>query len=1108
MNNSCFRKRSTFLKADLLPIRVTTLLTIGMVTLTSASTFAQRIQLNVRNQPVKTVLQQIEEQSGYSFIYDSKILANGRSINLDLDAENIDKALANLATQLNVDYSIVNKTVTLTNKKEKQLEDITVFGKVYLDDLEGGALRTESGVSLLAKTRNKSVTTNNNGEFKLVVPKGTPITISYVGYVSQTIKAETLLSNGKIVLEKSTSYLDEVIVTAYGKKEVRENQTGSAYMVTSKDFENKPALRLDALLEGIVPGVEFQSQDGGTNSSARPRFSTRVRGDASALGGATSNEPLWVIDGVPLYTGSTTNAIPGVEVSISPLTYLDLNDIESVTVLKDASATTIYGANGSNGVILVTTKRGKGTPQLNYSFRGGFDNRSKTNFRYLDGPQYLSIVKRMGLEDQLGNIDPRVNTYWPDYYYRTGTTLQHNISVSGAKENTSYYLSGNVFDQKSMTIGNTTKRYSLRTTISTDISRILSLNGGVTAAYTADKLFNPGSSFYQYSPLIEPFGRRGEYIERDPNGRLLQYMPGLADQNDHKQKAVWIMGNFGFSLRLLDGLSFVNRNGFDISSVNEDRYLSMYNHTGASSSGIAYRNQNQVINLMSSNILGYNKSIFGGEFDVMIGTEARQVDRNSVSAKGSGFPNDNIRQVSFVAEDNRTGTTSRAKNTELSYFGRVGYVYGGRYALDVTMRKDGSSNFGRDVKWGTFKSLGAAWTVHNESFWPENEIVDFLKIKASYGNNGNSRFSSSYANGVYAYQEDNSYGGHAGAIMTRGVNPGLKWENTNMFNTGLDFGLFNKFNIALEYYNNITHDMIDDSYVSMVGGFRSVYQNVGKVQNQGLELTVKSNGVNFGKFSWNATAIISSNRNKVLKLSEGVDISSGNSIMREGYNSKSFYLVRWAGVDPSTGDPMWYDANGNITKTFNTNNRVIVGNPTPNFYGGLTNNFTYGDFALSIFIKYSKGGYTLDQMGRSIGQDGLNILDGNQSINVLNAWYLPGYLSSEPRLSNISNSSIMTSSRYLLDKTYLALDNVSLSYRLPQHIVERIKLSNMTFTAMASKLALWSPYSGKKGTARSFQNMEGFEFLKDTKYLYNTYAEMFDSNSRISNYSFSVSVRF
>ena len=1102
MKHKCLKKRLANSKSGMLSIKMTAMMTAGMITIASADTFAQRIQLNVKNQNLRTVLAQLEKQSGYSFIYDSKLLSS-QIFNLNLDESSIESSLSKLSKELGFQYSIVNKTVTLKSSQQ------TVSLSGIVQSLDGdGSIRPAIGVTVTIKGTSKSMMTNNLGEYKLEAPLSSKIVFGLVGYKKQEINVSELALNRNVILAQSNEHIDEVVVMAYGRKESRENQTGSAYTITAKDIADRPALRLDAMLEGLVPGVEFSSQDEGTNSSARHRYATRVRGESSTLGGTTSNEPLWIIDGVPMYTGGTTNMIPGTDVSVSPLTYLDPANIESITVMKDASATTIYGANGSNGVILVTTKKGKGEPKLNYQFRIGTNTRQKNVFTYLDGPQYLSIVDRMNQRNGLGNIDTNQNVFWPDYYFRNSLNKIHNISVSGSSERVNYYLAGSIYDDKLINIGNKTNRYSINTRVDVAVTKRFNLFGTINLSYNENDMFNSSDSYYQYSPLIPPVGLDGQYIERDPNGRLLMNMPDLANQNDHMQRAIWAMGNAGFTFNILNGLNFTSRNGYNISNVNEDVYLSMNNYTGRSDNGKAKRAQNQVIDLITSNTLTYDRDIYNGKFDVMLGFEAQTNNRRSVSAEGRNFPNDNIREVSFVSAINRTGTASRDKSNLMSYFGRAGYVYDSRYAINYTMRKDGSSNFGKDVKWGTFNSIGAAWTVSNEKFWTENDVMSFLKFKVSYGTNGNSRFSSNYAKGVYNYSDDNSYGGNGGAIMSRGMNDKLKWETTKMLNTGVDFDLFKRINIAAEYYRNVTHDLIDDSYVSMVGGFRRIYQNVGKLQNSGFEMTVNSENIKNDKFKWSTTWILSLNRNKVLELSEGLDRSTGNTIMREGYHSRTHYLVRWAGVDPSTGDPMWLDANGNVTKIYNTANRVLAGNPTPDFYGGITNNVSYKNLSLSAFIKYNKGGLYFDNISRRIGQDGLNILDGNQSIDVLNAWIYPGYLASLPRLSNVSNSSIMNSTRYLKDKTYLSLDNISLSYRLNENFVKKLYVSNVTLSLLASKVGIWTPYSDKKGTAKNFVNSVYANIIDENSVIMNTYDRVLESGTRVSTYSFAINVMF
>lgn len=1108
MNEKFFKRSPAFLKPELLSVKLTTLVAIGLLTCTSQHSFAQQIQVDGTKKPLKTVLKQIEDQSGYSFVYDADILENDPAVQLALNENGIKEALAKLSTALNVEYKIVNKTITLTKPKVKQGSTVLLKGRVVVDDQDGKTAANQAGVSVALKGTSKVIGTDNRGEFNIVAPVEGTLIISYIGYKSQEIPVKEIMKNSRIVLEKSMDYLDEVIVTAYGTKESRENQTGSAFVITRKELENRPTLRLDALLEGIIPGVEFNSQDAGTNSSARSRYSTRIRGESSTVGGTTSNEPLWVVDGVPLYTGGTTNSIPGMQNSISPLTYINPNDIESVTVLKDASATTIYGANGSNGVILITTRKGKGAPKLNYTFRSGINKRPTTYLNQLNGLQYLNLVKDMGMMDQLGKLDTNQNTNWADVYNRTGLTTLHNVSLSGSTDAARYFLAANVYDEKHMIIGNTTKRYDVRSNVSGNVGKRLIINSTMSASYTKDDMFNPGNAYFQYSPLISPYGPNGSYIERDPNGNLLQNMPGLSDQNDQKQEAAHVLGSLGFSYQLMDGLKFTNLNGADFTSVNEDMYNSMYNYSGASSNGSAYRGQSQVLNLISTNTLTFDRKIFGGDFDFLLGTEARKEERRSVSATGSNFPNDDIREVGFVAVTSRVGTTSRDKQTLLSYFGRAGYVYDKRYAINYTYRKDGSSNFGKDVKWGTFSSVGAAWTASNESFWPKNKVIDFLKFKVSYGNNGNSRFNSSYASGIYKYDADYSYGGNSGTTMTRGVNDGLKWETTKMLNTGIDFRLFERFNIAAEYYRNVTHDMIDNAYVSMVTGFRRTYENVGKMQNTGLELSVNGDIIKKEKFNWSASFILSSNRNKVLELNEDIDRVSGTTIMRPGYNSRSYYLVRWAGVDPSTGDPMWYDVNGNITKTFNTNDRVIAGDATHKYYGGLTNYITYDNWNFSVFFKYAKGGLYFDQAGRNNGLDGLSILSGNQSIDMLNSWRFPGQLATSPRLSNTSTSSIMNSTRFLLDRTYLKLDNISLGYTFKAGLIERLKLSHISVTAMASNLAIWTPYSAKKGTIKNYEALAKQYGVTSSSVVDNTYANMLSESSRVLNYSLNINIGF
>ena len=313
----------------------------------------------------------------------------------------------------------------------------------------------------------------------------------------------------------------------------------------------------------------------------------------------------------------------------------------------------------------------------------------------------------------------------------------------------------------------------------------------------------------------------------------------------------------------------------------------------------------------------------------------------------------------------------------------------------------------------------------------------------TYGTNGNSRFNGNYSKGIYSFNSEYGYGGNPGGVMTRGVNDKLKWETTYMFNTGLDVKVLKRYSLALEYYHNKTVNLIDNANVSLTSGQRKVYQNSGKIQNTGLELTIISENIKNDAFE---------------ELASGADRFYDRAIMREGENSRAIYLIRWAGVDPRDGSPLWFDANGNLTRTYDATNRVIVGTPTPDFFGGMTNNLSYKGFSLSVQLLFSKGGKAFSSLRRDAESDGLNILKENQSTNILDHWRAPGDLALTPRLSTISTSSTMNSTRYLHDKSNLRLHNVSLTYALNPQWLSSIKINNASVYIQGDNLGFWTPY--------------------------------------------------
>lgn len=1054
------KTHQTFLKR----LHPTMVLLLFLTSSLSAAAHAQIMSLKLEKVTFKELLAKIESETGYYFLYSEQLGSDKRVVSVDYRQKELRQVLDDLGERFGFEYTIVDKTITLVRPEapvnrhflaSKQTSSIS--GTIKLLDPKTNTPVPAANATVLIRGRSTAATTDEQGFFTIEAEPGNTLLFRYLGYQNQELYLNDL-SPVNIVLIPASSSIAEVVVSGYGIREAKENQVGSAYVVTSAELERRPTQRVDKLLEGLVPGFEISTQDE-NNSSVRQRYRSRIRGEAS-VSGITSNEPLWIIDGVQINTGGPTNLIPGLENSISPLSFLNPEDIETITVLKDASATTIYGASGSNGVILITTKTGTGRNRVSYSHRSGFERISENRFQVLNAEEYNGMLLEMGYHDYIN--DQR--TDWYDVYYRNGFTQQHNLSFSGSSmDGLSHYISAGVRDEKMTIIGNTTQRYTLRTNIKKEFKDRLTLYLMTGGSYAVNNLFNPGDNFYMNRPNMSHLNPDGTYALRDDRGARIFNHPIEAVQNDDRQRAFMVLANGGASFEIMKGLLFRTDNGLEFNSTNENAYRSMRNNSGMSSGGSARRSQSTVLGWTSANTLSYNANWNLGTFDVLIGMEAKESMRQSVGATGSNFANDWIREVTYAPDGSRRGSSGGSESSSVSYFGRVGYVWDKRYAFTASMRKDGDSNFGTSVKWGTFATAGLSWTVSNERFWNDHqEIIDFLKFKVSYGNNGNARFAGNYARGIYSFDSQYAYDGEPGATMTRGVNEVLRWENTNMLNTGVDFGLFGVVDAAVEYYYNVTDDVIDNAVVSLTSGQRRVYQNNGKVRNSGVEVVLEARNMALGDVGWSPKVIVSANRNKVLELPEGLDRSSGTTIRRVGYPAGSHYLVRWAGVDPRDGGPLWYDINDNITKVYNAANRVIVGTSTPDFYGSFLNSFNYRNFFLSGTILFNKGGLAFSALRRNSESDGLNLLQENQSRNSLDHWKNPGDLALAPRLSAISTSSTLNSTRYLHDKTHIRISNASVGYNFDERHLSRLFLRGASIYIQADNIGFWTPYQRNK----------------------------------------------
>jgi TonB-linked SusC/RagA family outer membrane protein len=1051
------------------------------------------VTVDFKGEKISVVLREIEKQTGYNFSYNSDQLATLGNITYSAKQVSVETALKTILGST-FTYEITGKNIVIMPSKPQANEKGVVKGRI-LDD----AGQPLPGASITLKGSKKGVLANQDGTYSIEVPglASAVLEFNFLG-----MKTESISVKGRktidVILKTDDRVLAEVVVVgAYGMAQKRSDMVGSAFQLDNKQLESLPKGRVDQLLDGMAPGISIQPNSD-SPSSTRVRNNVRIRGDASM---SASNEPLWVVDGTTFFTGDRTNMIPGMSTSISPLTYLDPNDIESITVLKDAASTSIYGANGANGVVLIKTKSGrKGKTMFRLSARNGVSIiNQNTRYKVLDGKQYLSLAKEAYLnagkdpelfpfQDNDMNKYSQTNTDWSDVYYTMGNTQEANIAIIGGSDKSSFYISGSYFQNKSTVDGNVQQRYSIRSNNDIDITDRLSAHFRVGVSYNTNKIFNPGTDYYDLLPIFTPYNEDGSFRlfnkivdGRDENGNIkyktLKFFNNVAEreQNDNNQKSLMTNVNASLEYNIAEGLKFTTQFGIDYQSSFEDTYSARTNWSGMTSDGkpegYASKSHVNFFNWTNINRLNYSKSIGRHNIGALVGSEMRSKEYHTLSSNGSGFVNDHIREVSYAVS--RSGSSSASIGREMSFFGQASYNYDQKYYLSVNFRKDGNSSFGKDVRWVNFGSIGASWNIHNEKYF-KSKIINLLKLKASFGTNGNSRIGSEESLGLYSYNESDNYAGESGGSMSAGPNPKLSWETTYMLNIGLRAEILKRFDIEIEAYNNKTVDLLSNIDVSRTTGDTRVYRNIGSIQNRGIELTVSSKNIITDEFSWQTDFNMSHNSNKLLELYNGIEKVMGDKIWREDLDMNTYYLIRWAGVDPRDGAPLWYDANGGITRVYSIDNRVPGKSSTPDLYGGITNTFMYKNWTLRIMANYTIGGYAFSSFGRGVMSDGLNIMDDNQSINQLDRWQNPGDLAMSPKLIwGVSTKSIMNSTRFLHSKTNIRLQNVALSYTLENKWLKRNGIKSCQFSLIGDNLGVWTPYD--KTNRNSYkQSMSGY----------------------------------
>ena len=942
-------------------------------------------------------------------------------------------------------------------------------------------------------SKGQGVTTDLDGKFSIRVPADgeTTLTISFIGYETRLVKVAPGQDGIRIAMHSDNQLEGAVINAGYGVIQKRENFAGSAFEVEGEQLKFRPHDRLDNMLAGMVPGMMVNEE---SVNGARNTIKIRIRGDGSL---SASNEPLWVVDGVPIYTGTSSGQVTGSYSTVSPLSYINPDDIENITVLKDATTTTLYGADGANGVILVTTRNAQaGANKFNASVRFGIDNVDhSTRMKYLDASQWWVIaqeawtnsgrdLKNFPWQDNEYQTFTGVDTDWFDVYVGTGSTFEANFSVTGGTEKLNHYFSAGVYSSKSPYLGNDASRVNIREKTDFNISKRLKAIIQFSGSFQHNNVF-PISGFGNYMRIYTPYNEDGSYrlynyysVTEDYQVSQRKFTDNDLPEREYDedyQDATSMEGALTLSYEILPDLVVTSQSTANFRSTYESRYnsrrsLSGINSDDSSLSGASGRYAVFDRRIQEDLRINYSYRFPDGRNHVsaVAGMVFMDQVHPYIQATGRGFSNDYIRELAYANSSTLKGTSNTRHTRSLSYLGSASYTYGNRYTLTLTARRQGDSSFSEFSRWQTYGAAAIRWNVHREAFF-QVPWINNLGLRMSYGANGNSRVDSSSSYG--SYQLSGSYGAVPAGVLSSPANPGLSWEKTYIANPGLNLGVLRgRITLDLDYYNRRTKDVIYGGRVSSVITDGTVDHNVGVIENQGWEIVLNTVNVDHDRFSWRTYFNGARNRNIIRKLEGDSYKGFFDHIWIEGQQKDAMWLIDYAGIDPVSGQRMYYDKNGDLTYTANFADRQYKPeySTQPWLYGGMSNSFTFGrHWSAQVMFDYTLGGWYFDDLL----WDG-NSIDVNLPVEILDRWTTPGQEAPVARL-RYKNDLTLADANSTLDlwnKTSAQLRSVSVSYALPTSLTDKLHLKGCTVTFYGNNLYLWT--IGQNAKRNSYKTMK------------------------------------
>ncbi|WP_210419382.1 TonB-dependent receptor [Pedobacter sp. KBS0701] len=1120
--NLFFRIRQV-LRRDSYQILLTMRLVVLFFTLTlmqvSASSFSQNLTLKQNNSDIISILKQIEKQSGYHLLFRRADIYDKYKVNLNVTDMPIEQVMGVVLKNTNLDFKIIKKTIILKKNTYSpftsiSVRDIEISGTV--SDEKGVTL---PGVAVNVKGTKQSTITDINGKYKISLPAGsTTLVFSFVGMEPQEISP----GNNRVlnvVLKAQTTSLSDVVVIGYGTQK-RTDLNGSISSVKASDIANVPQTSIDQMLQGRASGLTISQNSGAPGSNT----SVRVRGVTSLSG---SNEPLYVIDGVPISGDAGNQSTSGrsplqasssnanSQTTVSPLSLINPNDIESIDVLKDASATAIYGNRASNGVIIITTKRGRsGNSSINYDGYYGFQRVA----RYMD---VMNLRQYAALQNSLGDIygtgrrvefaDPSVlgeGTNWQKEIFTTAPQQSHQVAVSGGKEGLNYYISGGYLGQDGTVIGSDFRRYSLRVNADAQVKEWFKLGITLTGSRSAENVVTSDNNGIIYNALLQApdlavTNLDGSYTGpplSDPLAAAAALNPvAQAQQIKNKLNRTNINTNIYNEIKFLKPLSLRSELGGDFNFSDNNVFTPSYSWGRFTNPTASLKERfQQSTFLIWKEYLNYNQT-FGQKHNLsaILGYEVQQSNWRGIEGTRQGFYSNDVQSLNLGQAVTATNDEYIGTQRQESVYARAIYTYNSKYSLTSTIRRDKTSKFAEGSQSGYFPSFAASWKLSEEPFMKGiNKVVNGLKIRLGYGEVGNQ----DVPNYLYSSLLRSSQTGlGTGFLAGRIDNKSLKWQTSIQYNGGVDMSFLNgRISTSIDVYKKTSKDFLFQltlpAYLvggpDYLGGINPPYVNLGKIDNVGFDLNINSRNFEKGDFKWNTSVVLSHYNNEVKELGNGLTELFGtvtNAYLQTpvtrtvvGRSVGEFYGYKVKGIfktqaqlqsapvqfgrgiannSSSTwlGDVQYEDVNGD--GVINEKDRTAIGNPNPKFTYGITNTFSYKAFDFTLFLNGSYGSKIMNLLNNTMGN--LAAVYQNQYAAYSNFWSPQNPDSNIPAPKiGIDNPNLFVSDRYVESGSFLRIQNVSLGYRVPASWIRKFKFSNLKVYSSVQNLYTFTKYKG------------------------------------------------